>query len=224
MDTSGLRKRSRVTNGVEYYSMVRSLKAIDRADIALLVLDAGQGVVEQDQKIAGHIQEAGKGLVIVVNKWDLVEEQDARNRFERLIRSELDFLNYAAVHFVSANSGKGVVKILDLIDNVSQQQNRRIGTGNLNTWLNETDLPESASSVKGQDVKIYYVVQASIKPPTFVFFVNKPDMLHFSYKRYLERRLRESYGFEGTPLRLIFRPRSSRDRVRCSRLVDLQNE
>lgn len=210
VDTSGLKKRSRVTANVEYYSMLRSLKAIDRADIALLVLDAGQGTVEQDKKIGGHIQEAGKGLVIVVNKWDLVETQDARNRFERLVRTELDFLSYAVIHYVSANSGKGVLKILDHVDNVNQQQTRRISTGNLNTWLNETVCLNPPPSVKGQEVKIYYVVQVSVKPPTFVFFVNKPDKLHFSYKRYLERRLRESYGFEGTPLQLIFRPRSSR--------------
>jgi GTP-binding protein len=208
VDTFGLRKRSRVTANVEYYSMLRSLKAIDRADVALLVIDAGQGTVEQDKKIGGYIQDAGKGLIIVVNKWDLVEEQDARSRFERLIRTELDFLSYAVIHYVSANSGKGVVKIFDHIDNVNQQQTRRIGTGNLNTWLNETVCLNPPPSVKGQEIKIYYVVQASIKPPTFVFFVNKPEMLHFSYKRYLERRLRESYGFEGTPLRLIFRPRS----------------
>ncbi len=209
VDTSGIRKRSRVTNGVEYYSMLRALKAIDRADIALLVLDAGQGVVEQDQKIGGYIQDAGKGLVIVVNKWDLAKEKDARGSFERLIRTELDFLNYAVIHFVSAQNGKGVVKILDLVDGVSQQQNRRISTGNLNTWLNETVCLNPPPSVKGQEVKIYYVVQASTSPPAFVFFVNNPDMLHFSYKRYLERRLREGYGFEGTPLRLVFRRRKS---------------
>ena len=179
VDTSGLRKRSRVTNGVEYYSMIRSLKAIDRADIALLVLDAGQGVVEQDQKIGGQIQEAGKGLIIVVNKWDLVKEKDARSKFERLIRTELDFLSYAVIHFVSAQSGKGVVKIIDLVDNVSLQQNRRISTGNLNTWLNETVCLNPPPSVKGQEVKIYYVVQAGIKPPTFVFFVNTPDNVAF---------------------------------------------
>jgi GTP-binding protein len=211
VDTSGLRKRSRVTENVEYYSMLRSLKAIDRADVILLVLDASQGTVEQDKKIAGYIQEAGKGLVIVVNKWDLVEAQDARSSFDRLVRSELDFLNFAAIHYVSATSGKGVLKILDHIDNVNQQQTRRISTGNLNTWLNETLCLNPPPSVKGRDIKIYYAAQVSIKPPTFVFFVNKPEILHFSYKRYLERRLRESYGFEGTPLRLIFRPRSTRD-------------
>jgi GTP-binding protein len=190
--------------------MLRSLKAIDRADIVLLVLDAGQGTVEQDKKIAGYIQEAGKGLVIVVNKWDLAEAQDSRNSFDRLVRTELDFLSFAAIHYVSATTGKGVLKILDQIDNVNQQQTKRISTGNLNTWLNETLCLNPPPAVKGQDVKIYYVAQVSIKPPTLVFFVNKPEMLHFSYKRYLERRLRESYGFEGTPLQLIFRPRSSR--------------
>jgi GTP-binding protein len=211
VDTSGLRKRSRVTENVEYYSMLRSLKAIDRADVVLLVLDAGQGTVEQDKKIAGYIQEAGKGLVIIVNKWDLVEAQDARSSFDRLVRSELDFLSFAAIHYVSATNGKGVLKILDHIDNVNQQQTRRISTGNLNTWLSETICLNPPPSVKGREIKIYYVAQVSIKPPTFVFFVNKPEILHFSYKRYLERRLRESYGFEGTPLQLIFRPRSTRD-------------
>lgn len=207
VDTSGIRKRSHVTDGVEYYSVLRSLRAIDRADIALLVLDAEQGVVEQDKKIGGYIQDAGKGLIIVVNKWDLVREKDARNKFERHVRTELDFLKYAAVHYVSALEGRGFVKILDLVDNVNQQQSKRVSTGNLNSWLNETIYLNPPPSVKGHDVKIYYVVQVSIKPPAFVFFVNKPELLHFSYKRYLERRLRETYGFEGTPLRLIFRLR-----------------
>jgi GTP-binding protein len=209
VDTSGLRKRSRVTSGVEYYSVRRSLKAIDRADIALLVLDAAQGPVEQDKKIAGYIQDAGKGLIIIANKWDLVTEKDARVKFERLIRNELNFLSYAAIQLVSAQSGKGVVKILDLVDTVYQQQTKRISTGSLNTWLNETICLSPPPAVKGQDVKLFYVAQVSIKPPTFVFFTNKPEMLHFSYKRYLERRLRESYGFEGTPLRLVFRQRTS---------------
>jgi GTP-binding protein len=209
VDTSGIRKRSRVTNGVEYYSVRRSLKAIDRADIALLVLDAAQGPVEQDKKIAGYIQDAGKGLIIVANKWDLVTEPNARVQFERLLRTELDFLNYAAILLVSAQSGKGVAKILDLVDSVAQQQNRRVSTGSLNTWLNETICLNPPPAVKGHEVKLFYVAQVGVKPPVFVFFTNKPELLHFSYKRYLERRLRESYGFEGTPLRLIFRPRSS---------------
>lgn len=207
VDTSGIRKRSRVTDGVEYYSVLRSLRAIDRADISLLVLDADQGVVEQDKKIGGYIQEAGKGLIILVNKWDLVRESDARNKFERHVRTELNFLSYAPIHYVSALENKGVVKILDLIDRVDEQQTRRVSTGNLNSWLNETVYLNPPPSIKGQDIKIYYVAQVSVKPPTFVFFVNKPELLHFSYKRHLERRLRDAYGFEGTPLRLIFRLR-----------------
>ncbi len=207
VDTSGIRKRSHVTDGVEYYSVLRSFKAIDRADISLLVLDADQGVVEQDKKIGGYIQDAGKGLIILVNKWDLVRETDARNKFERHVRTELDFLNYAPIHYVSALENKGIIKILDLIDRVDEQQIRRVSTGNLNSWLNETVYLNPPPSIKGQDIKIYYVVQVSVKPPTFVFFVNKPELLHFSYKRHLERRLRDTYGFEGTPLRLIFRLR-----------------
>jgi GTP-binding protein len=190
--------------------MLRSLRAIDRADIALLVLDADAGVVEQDKKIAGYIQEAGKGIIILVNKWDLVTEQDARNKFERHVRTELDFLSYAAVHYVSAMNSKGVGKILELVDKVDKQYSKRVSTGNLNNWLNETLLLNPPPAIKGQEVKILYVVQAGVKPPAFVFFVNKPEKLHFSYKRFLERRLRESYGFEGTPLRLIFRARSSK--------------
>ncbi|MGD0153382.1 MAG: ribosome biogenesis GTPase Der [Thermacetogeniaceae bacterium] len=207
VDTSGIRKRSHVTDGIEYYSVLRSLKAIDRADISLLVLDADQGVVEQDKKIGGYIQDAGKGIIILVNKWDLVRETDARNKFERHVRTELNFLSYAPIHYVSALENKGVVKVLDLIDRVDEQQNRRVSTGNLNSWLSETVYLNPPPSIKGQDVKIYYVVQVSVKPPTFVFFVNKPELLHFSYKRYLDRRLRDAYGFEGTPLRLIFRLR-----------------
>ncbi len=225
------------------YSMLRSLRAVDRADIALLVLDAATGVVEQDKKIGGYIHEAGKGLIIVVNKWDLAAgagpedfapaggstpggraaagpgpggrarssaAKDARAKFEHHVRTELDFINYAAIQYVSSLNGKGIGGILDLIDEVYQQLTRRIGTGNLNSWLNETIYLNPPPAFKGQETKIYYAAQVSVKPPTFVFFVNHPEHLHFSYKRHLERRLREAYGFKGAPLRLIFRQRQQR--------------
>ncbi len=208
VDTSGIRKRGRVKAGVERYGVARSLKAVNRADVALLVLDATQGVVEQDKKIGGYLQEAGKGLIIIINKWDLIKRDGGKMKeYELLIRSELDFLSYAPILYVSALTGKGVNRILKLVDDIAAEQEKRISTGNLNGWLNESIYLNPPPSPKGQELKFYYIVQTGIKPPVFVFFVNNPALVHFSYKRYLEHQLRKSYGFEGTPIRLAFRVR-----------------
>jgi GTP-binding protein len=208
VDTSGIRKRSRVDAGVEFYSVVRSLKAIDRADVVLLLLDAGTGVVEQDQKIGGYIEEAGKGLIIIINKWDLVTKDDHTTaHYERQVREQLDFLDYAPLIFTSAQTGQRVDNILGLVDRVSDVCKKRITTGNLNNWLSEVTYLNPPRSVKGKEVKFYYVSQTGVEPPVFVFFVNEPKLVHFSYKRYLENELRKAYEFDGTPIRLAFRPR-----------------
>ncbi|HAA89493.1 MAG: GTPase Der [Thermoanaerobacterales bacterium 50_218] len=209
VDTSGIRRKSRVTPGVERYSVIRALRAIDRADVVLLVLDAALGVVEQDKKIGGYIEEAGKGLIIIINKWDLVMEKTDIEDFQQMVRAELHFLSYAPLLFISALSGWGVDQVLGLVDLVASEQVKRISTGNLNNWLNEILLFNPPPSTKGKELKIYYAVQVGVKPPHFLFFVNDPDLVHFSYKRFLENQLRKTYGFEGTPLRLIFRRRRS---------------
>ncbi|MDH7576308.1 MAG: ribosome biogenesis GTPase Der [Bacillota bacterium] len=209
VDTSGIRRRSRVTPGVERFSVIRSLKVIDRVDVVLFVIDATQGVVEQDKKIGGYIEETGKGVIIIINKWDLINGNKMK-QYDLLIRSELDFLFYAPILYVSALTGRGVNRILELVDYVAEQRGKRIGTGNLNSWLNESIYLNPPPSPKGQELKFYYVVQAGTKPPVFVFFVNDPALVHFSYKRYLENQLRKTYGYEGIPIRLVFRARRKR--------------
>lgn len=210
IDTAGIRKRSRVSRGIEYYGVRRALRAVDRADVVLLVLDATEGIVEQDKKIAGYIEETGKGVIIIINKWDLTADIKNRRRlFENLTRRELGFISYAPLHFVSALTGEGLERILPQVDFVHSEQSKMISTGNLNSWLSETVFLNPPSAAQKGGLKFYYATQVSVKPPVFVFFVNNPKLVHFSYKRYLERQLREAYGFEGTPVRLIFRGRSS---------------
>lgn len=208
VDTAGIRRKSRISDDVEYYGVQRSLRAIDRSDVVLFVLDATQGVVEQDTKIGGYVAEAGKGLIIIINKWDLVEkEQKTKSVYNQLIRWRLDFLSFAPIHYVSALTGQGVDRILPLVDQVYSEYTKRISTGGLNNWLMETVYLNPPPAAKGAELKFYYAVQAEVGPPLFVFFVNRPEMVHFSYKRYLENQLRKAYGFEGTPIRLIFRKR-----------------
>lgn len=208
IDTAGIRRRSRVSRGIEYYGVRRALSAIDRADVVLLVLDATEGVVEQDKKIAGYIEEIGKAVIIIINKWDLTADLKNRRRiFEDLTRTKLSFISYAPVHFVSALTGEGLKGILSQVDFVHFEQNKKISTGNLNSWLSEVVFLNPPSAVEKGGLKFYYVTQVATKPPVFVFFVNNPKLVHFSYKRYLERQLREAYGYEGTPVRLVFRGR-----------------
>jgi GTP-binding protein len=208
IDTAGIRRRSRVSRGIEYYGVQRALRAIDRADVVLLVIDATEGIVEQDKKIAGYIEEMGKGVIIIINKWDLTADIKNRRRvFENLARTELSFLIYASVHFVSALTGEGLERILSQVDFVHSEQNKMISTGNLNSWLSEVVFLNPPPATQQGGLKFYYATQVATKPPVFVFFVNNPKQVHFSYKRYLERQLREAYGYEGTPIRLIFRGR-----------------
>jgi len=209
IDTAGIRKRGRIGRGVERYGVIRALRAIDRADIVLLVLDAMEMITAQDRHIAGYIQQATKGAVVVVNKWDLVEEKNL-GEWNRYLRNQLKFMNYAPIVYTSAKFGEGVDGIIPEARQIYQQRLKRLATAEVNNVIQE----EAAAHVRPRrgrkQLKILYVTQAEINPPTFVFFVNDAKLVHFSYQRYLEGRLRQAFGFTGTPLRLVFRTRGER--------------
>lgn len=206
IDTAGIRRKSKVKEEVERYSVIRSLAAIERADICLVMVDAEEGVTEQDEKIAGFAHEAGKGIVIVVNKWDLIQKDDkTMNEFENAIRRDLSFIDYAPIAFISAKTGQKLTKLIETIKYVDNQHAMRVKTGVLNEVVNEALMMKQPPVEKGKMLKIYYATQASTRPPTFVFFVNYTDAIHFSYKRYLENQLRKHFGMEGTPIRFIYR-------------------
>ncbi len=209
IDTAGIRRKSKILDSVEKYSVLRSITAVERADVCLLVLDAAEGVTEQDKRIAGFSHENGKAMIIVVNKWDLIEKDThTMNQFTKEIRNELAYLEYAPILFVSAMSGQRMNKLLEMVKYVSNQHTLRIPTGSLNDIIGEAILLNQPPSDKGKKLKIYYANQASVKPPTFVLFVNIAELMHFSYQRYIENRIRESYGFEGTPVRFILREKT----------------
>ena len=208
IDTAGMRRKGRIEDLTEQYSVARSLRAVDRSDVILMLLDAPEGITEQDKKIAGYAHEAGKGIILVVNKWDLITKDDkTMNRFEEKIREELGFMQYAPTMFISAKTGQRVNKILELIDFVAEQNSTRVTTSTLNTLVREWVHLNPPPTDKGRRLKILYVTQAGVKPPTFIFFVNDPELMHFSYRRYLENQLRKSFGFEGSPVRIIVRQR-----------------
>ncbi len=201
IDTAGMRRKSKVKDAVEYYSVLRSLKAVQRADLALLVLDGDGGITEQDQRLAGHVDEAGRGLVFVVNKWDLMKKQEgAREEFLGKISSSFSFAPYAPATFISALTGKKLESIFPLILKAWQEQHKRISTALLNELLEDALAVNPPPNIKGKRVKLFYVTQPAVKPPTFVFFANEPELVHFSYRRYLENRLREAFDFSGTPI------------------------
>jgi len=207
VDTAGLRKKSKLASGVEYYSMLRSIRAAQRCDIALLLLDGKEGLTEQDKRIAGIAHEAGKAVIILVNKWDIVEkETNTMAEFKRELRAKLQFIDYAAIEFISALTGARLTKLFPLIQSTMEQYQRRISTGLLNDLLQDAVLTNPPSA-KGKKVKIFYITQVAVKPPRFVLFVNEPDLVHFSWLRYLENRIREAFGFEGTPIHFITRKR-----------------
>ena len=211
IDTAGMRRRSRIDQSTEKYSVIRSLRAIDRGDVALMLIDAVERLTEQDKKIAGYVHEKGKGIVLIVNKWDLVEKDDkTSNRYVEDLRDGLGFMQYAPVLFASALTRQRVHRVLELVDFVSEQQNMRVSTSDLNDLLRDAVLRNPAPTDKGHRLKIFYCTQAGVKPPTFILFVNEPELMHFSYLRYLENRLRAAYGFEGTPIRLVMRKRDSK--------------
>ncbi|HSJ38510.1 MAG TPA: ribosome biogenesis GTPase Der [Planococcus sp. (in: firmicutes)] len=209
IDTAGMRKKGKVYESTEKYSVLRALRAIERSDVVLVILNAEEGIQEQDKKIAGYAHEAGKAIIIVVNKWDAIEKDEkTMNVFSRKIREHFLFLDYAPIMFVSAISGKRVHSILQTINKVNENHSRRIQSSILNEVIADAVAMNPAPSDKGQRLRLYYVTQVAIQPPTFVVFVNEPDLMHFSYERFLQNRIRESFDFEGTPLRLITRART----------------
>jgi len=208
IDTAGMRKRGKVYESTEKYSVLRALKAIERSDAVLVVLNAEEGIIEQDKKIAGYAHEAGRAVIIVVNKWDALEKDDKTLiEFERKIRDHFQFLDYAPVVFVSAKTKQRLHKLLPLIQTVSENHALRIQTNVLNEVIMDAVAMNPTPTHNGQRLKIYYATQVAVKPPTFVVFVNDPELMHFSYERFLENRIRDAFGFEGTPIKLIARPR-----------------
>jgi len=211
IDTAGIRRKSKVEETLERYSVMRSLAAIERADVCLLLVDGYGGIAEQDAKIAGYAHEEGKASVIIVNKWDIVEkETGTMNEFKKLVQEQLSFMTYAPIEFISAKKGSRIDKIFPLINSVAAQHSMRITTGALNDILNEATLKVQPPSDKGKRLKIYYGTQPSTKPPTFVLFVNNKDLAHFSYIRYIENQIRGAFGLEGTPVRFIIRERGEK--------------
>lgn len=212
IDTAGMRRKSKIDLPVERYSVMRALRAVDRSDVVLMVINAAEGITEQDKKIAGYAHEGGKGVIIVVNKWDLVEKDDKTSlRFTEDLRDELGFLQYAPVLYTSALTKQRVHRVTDLVKYVAEQQSMRIQTSVLNQVIIDATSINPPPSHKGKRLKILFTTQADIKPPTFIIFVNDPEIMHFSYVRFLENKLRESFGFEGTPLKLVIRGRQEEE-------------
>lgn len=208
IDTAGMRKRGNVEESTERYSVMRSLRAIERSDVSLLLLDATCGVTEQDTKIAGFIRESGKGCILVINKWDLIEKDDkTMNQFEQRVREQLNFIAYAPTLFISALTGQRVGKVVELVDFVAEQQARRVNTSVLNEVITEAVQVNPPPSDKGKRLKIFYGAQVAVKPPHFVLFVNLPELMHFSFQRYLENVFRKNFGFEGAPIRITVKRR-----------------
>ncbi len=209
-DTAGLRRKSRRKETLEYYSVVRAVLAVERSDIAILVIDAAEGISEQDAKIAGIAHERGKGIIIAVNKWDAIEKDNSTvKQYEKDVRNILSFIPYAPIIFVSAKTGQRLMKLYPLIDRVLDSVSMRVPTGVLNEVTAEAVALNQPPTDKGKRLKLFYATQIGVKPPTFVLFVNDKKLMHFSYQRYLENKIRESFGFEGTSLRFILRERKA---------------
>lgn len=212
IDTAGIRRKSKVTERIEKYSVLRSLFAIERADVCLMLIDANEGVTDQDAKIAGEAHEAGKGIIIVVNKWDEYEKDTGTlEKYRKAIYEKLSYLSYAPVMFISAKTGQRVDKLFGMINEVAKQNAKRVTTSQLNQVINEAIAIVQPPSDKGKKLKIFYGTQASTKPPTFVIFVNSKDLFHFSYERYLVNQIRKEFGLEGTPIRIIVREKLDKD-------------
>lgn len=212
IDTAGMRRKARIDEPIEKYSIIRSLRAVDRSDVVLMVIEAIDGVTEQDKKIAGYAHEAGKGIVLVVNKWDLYDKDNTSTlRYTENLRRELVFMQYAPVVFVSAMTKQRIHRLPEVIHYVAEQNAMRISTSVLNQVVEDAIAINPPPTEKGQRLKILYATQVKIKPPTFVIFVNEPEIMHFSYQRYLENKLREAFGFEGTPLQMIIRGKNEEE-------------
>ncbi|CVK17482.1 MULTISPECIES: ribosome biogenesis GTPase Der [Sporomusa] len=212
IDTAGMRRKAKIDMPVERYSVIRSLRAVDRCDVVLMVINAEEGVTEQDKKIAGYAHEAGKASIIVVNKWDLIEKDGKTSlKFTETIREELGFMQYSPVLFTSALTKQRVHRVTELVKYVADQHSMRVATSVLNQVIEDATAINPPPSDKGRRLKIYFTTQPDVKPPTFVFFVNDPEIMHFSYLRFLENKLREAFGFEGTPLKLVVRGRKDKE-------------
>ncbi|MCI9162914.1 MAG: ribosome biogenesis GTPase Der [Lachnospiraceae bacterium] len=212
IDTAGLRRKSKVKEDLERYSIIRTVSAVERADVVVLVIDATEGVTEQDAKIAGIAHDRGKGIIVAVNKWDAVEKTDKTiYEYTKKIQDTLSFMQYAEMIFISAATGQRLPKLFELIDVVRQNQNMRVATGVLNEIMAEAVALQQPPSDKGKRLKLFYMTQVAVKPPTFVVFVNDKELMHFSYVRYLENKIRETFGFKGTALRFLIRERSGKE-------------
>lgn len=212
IDTAGLRRKNKIKEELERYMIVRTVSAVERADVVVLVIDGTEGVTEQDAKIAGIAHERGKGVIIAVNKWDAVEKNDKTiYRFTERVRNTLAYMPYAELIFISAKTGQRLNKLYETIDMVIENHSLRVATGVLNEIMTEAVALQQPPSDKGKRLKLYYMTQVSVKPPTFVIFVNDKELMHFSYQRYIENKIRESFGFKGTPLHFIIRERKDKD-------------
>ncbi len=206
IDTAGIRRRGKIKSGVEKYSIIRTFRAIDRAEVVLLILDATEMVTSQDTHIAGYIQEAAKGIIIIVNKWDLVEDKN-KSSWNKAVKSEFKFASYAPILYTSAKTGQGVAEIMPQVVQVYRERQKRLPTAMVNSVIQQAVVAHNRPSSQGKQLKIYYATQAEANPPTFVFFTNDASLVHFSYRRFLENQLRQAFGFTGTPLRLNFKTR-----------------
>ena len=212
IDTAGIRRRSKVTDDIEKFSVIRAMAAIERCDVAIMVIDGTEGLTEQDKKIVGLAHEAGKGIIVVVNKWDIVEkETNTMKRYKEEVKSELPFMSYAPVIFISVTDKVRLSQVMDYAKAVSESRAMRVSTGQLNSLITDAMMMKQPPSDKGKSLKVYYVTQVGVKPPLFSFQINKRELMHFSYSRYIENRIRESFGFEGTSIKFIFREKGERD-------------
>ena len=212
IDTAGIRRQSRINDDIEKYSVVRAVAAIERCDVCVLMIDGAEGLSEQDKKIAGIAHEAGKGIVLVVNKWDLVpKETNTMRDFKRLLQADLQFMSYAPILFISVKDKQRVWQVIDTCKTVSENRALRVPTSQLNALIQDAVLMKQPPSDKGKRLKIYYGTQIGVKPPLFSFQINRRDLMHFSYSRYIENRIRESFGFEGTSIKFIFREKGDSD-------------
>ncbi|GAB6182202.1 ribosome biogenesis GTPase Der [Desulfotomaculum defluvii] len=212
VDTAGMRRRKKIDLPAERYSVVRALRAVDRCDVALMVFDATEGIAEQDKRIVGYAHDKGKAIVLVMNKWDLIVKDDkTMHKFEIKIREELAFLSYAPILYISALTKQRLPKVIETVDFVAEEASKRVATADLNNLIREATQHNPPPADKHRRLKIFYTTQGGVKPPTFILFVNEPEIMHFSYQRYLENKIRDTYGFEGTPIRFFLRKREGKD-------------
>lgn len=215
IDTAGIRRKKKINEDIERYSIIRAIASIERSDVCILMIDAQEGVTDQDKKIGGLAHEAGKGIIIAVNKWDLIaKDSHTMSKFEREVRAELSFMPYAPIIFISVVKGQRLLNVLELADRVAHNCSFRIPTGQLNAVIADATLMKQPPSDKGKKLRIYYVTQVGVQPPLFSFQVNKRELMHFSYARYLENRLRETYDFSGTSIKFVFREKGEKEGLR----------